>query len=78
MRGARITAITGSQGSGKTTLLMSLVQHIYPTMTLRVQEMAFELHLRKLYPYRNILTFKETETVSGQAGLDLQKRPMEQ
>jgi len=74
MRGARITAITGSQGSGKTTLLMSLVQHIYPTLTLRVQEMAFELHLRKLYPYRNILTFKETETVSGQAGLDLQKK----
>ena len=74
MRGARITAITGSQGSGKTTLLMSLVQHIYPTMTLRVQEMAFELHLRKLYPYRNILTFKETETISGQVGLDLQKK----
>ncbi len=74
MRGARITAITGSQGSGKTTLLMALVQHIYPTLTLRVQEMAFELHLRKLYPYRNILTFKETETVSGQAGLDLQKK----
>lgn len=74
MRGARITAITGSQGSGKTTLLMSLVQHIYPTMTLRVQEMAFELHLRKLYPYRNVLTFKETETISGQAGLDLQKK----
>lgn len=74
MKGERITAITGSQGSGKTTLLMSLIAHIDPTLTLRVQEMAFELHLRKRYPYRNILTFRETDTVSGQAGLDLQKK----
>jgi pilus assembly protein CpaF len=32
------------------------------------------LHLRKIYPNRNILTFRETETVSGQEGLDLQKK----
>jgi len=74
MKGQRITAITGSQGSGKTTLLMALIRHINPTLTLRVQEMSFELHLRKLYPKRNILTFKETESVSGQMGLDLQKK----
>ena len=67
-------AITGSQGSGKTTLLMALIKHIYGTLTLRIQEMAFELHLRKVYPMRNILTFRETEFVSGQAGLDLQKK----
>jgi len=72
--GCRITAITGSQGSGKTTLLMSIIKFINPTFTLRIQEMAFELHLRKLYPYRNILTFRETLTVSGQEGLDLQKK----
>lgn len=74
MKGQRITAITGSQGCGKTTLLMALIRHINPTLTLRVQEMSFELHLRKLYPKRNILTFKETESISGQAGLDLQKK----
>ncbi len=74
MKGARITAVTGAQGSGKTTLLMAMIRHIYPTLTLRVQEMAFELNLRKLYPKRNILTFKETETVTGQEGLDLQKK----
>lgn len=74
VKGARIMAITGAQGTGKTTLLMALVREIYPTLTLRVQEMAFELHLRKVYPYRNILTFKETSTISGQAGLDLQKK----
>lgn len=74
MKGARITAITGSQGSGKTTLLMALIRYIYPTLTLRVQEMAFELNLRKLYPKRNILTFRETDHISGQEGLDLQKK----
>ncbi|WP_055107985.1 P-loop NTPase family protein [Paenibacillus ihumii] len=74
MKGSRITSITGSQGSGKTTLLMALVKHIYPSYTLRVQEMSFELNLRRLYSTRNILTFRETEYISGQAGLDLQKK----
>ncbi|MEW4371686.1 ATPase, T2SS/T4P/T4SS family [Paenibacillus kandeliae] len=74
MKGGRIVAITGAQGSGKTTLLMALVAHINETFTLRIQEMSFELHLRKIYNKRNILTFKETETVSGQAGLDVQKK----
>jgi pilus assembly protein CpaF len=32
------------------------------------------LHLRKLYPKRNIVSFRETDTVSGQEGLDLQKK----
>lgn len=73
-KGAMITAVTGQQGSGKTTLLMAMIRHIYATHTLRIQEMAFELHLRKLYPYRNILTFRETETISGQQGLDIQKK----
>ena len=74
MKGARITAVTGQQGSGKTTLLMALVRHIYGTLTLRVQEMAFELHLRKIYPYRNILSFRETDHIRGQDGLDVQKK----
>ena len=74
VKGCMITAITGQQGSGKTTLLMAMVRHIYSTMTLRVQETAFELHLRKLYPERNILTFCETDSISGQEGLDIQKK----
>lgn len=32
------------------------------------------MNLRQIYPERNILTFKETPTVSGQEGLDLQKK----
>ncbi|UHA76243.1 Flp pilus assembly complex ATPase component TadA [Paenibacillus sp. 481] len=74
MKGARITAITGAQGSGKTTMLMALVQSIYSFHTLRVQEQAFELNLRRIYPDRNILTLRETERITGQAGLDVQKK----
>ena len=73
-KGARITAITGEQGSGKTTLLMGMIENIYETMNIRVQETAFELHLRKIYPTRNILTFRETDTISGQECLDVQKK----
>ena len=69
-----ITAVTGQQGSGKTTMLMAMIEHIYATLTLRIQEMAFELNLRRLYPRRNILSFRETETISGQMGLDIQKK----
>ena len=74
VKGARIVSITGEQGSGKTTLLMGMIENIYETMNIRVQETAFELHLRKIYPTRNILTFRETDTISGQEGLDVQKK----
>lgn len=74
IRGCRVTALTGGQGTGKTTLLMSIVQFINATFTLRIQELAFELHLRKLYPTRNIISFRETQSISGQDGLNLQKK----
>ncbi|MFQ8987882.1 MAG: ATPase, T2SS/T4P/T4SS family, partial [Intestinibacter sp.] len=74
VKGARITSITGEQGCGKTTLLMGLIENIYETMNLRITETAFELHLRKIYPTRNILSMRETETVSGQDCLDVQKK----
>lgn len=74
IKGCQILAITGEQGSGKTTLLMSMVRFIKPTYNLRIQELAFELHLKKLYPKRNIVSFRETSTVSGQEGLDFQKK----
>ena len=55
-------------------MLMGMIENIYETMNIRVQETAFELHLRKIYPTRNILSFRETDTISGQAGLDVQKK----
>lgn len=74
MKGCRITAITGHQGTGKTTLMMAAIKYIWAGFTLRVQEMTFELHLRKIYPFRNILSFRETDHITGQEGLDIQKK----
>lgn len=74
IKGCQNIAVTGEQGSGKTTLLMSMVNFIKPSYNLRIQEMAFELHLRKLYPKRNIVSFRETNFISGQEGLDFQKK----
>ena len=55
-------------------MLMAMIKYIYTSLNIRVQETAFELHLRKVYPDRNILTFRETDTISGQEGLDVQKK----
>jgi len=74
IKGCQVIGITGEQGCGKTTLLKALVEYINPIYTLRIQELIFELNLRKLYPHRNILSFKETATVTGQEALDLQKK----
>ena len=74
VKGARIVAVTGEQGCGKTTMLMAMIENIYETMNLRITETAFELHLRKIYPTRNILSMRETETISGQDCLDVQKK----
>jgi len=74
VKGCQVAAVTGAQGSGKTTLLMSMIRYISPMYTLRIQESAFELHLRDIYKDRNILTFRETEYIDGQTGLDVQKK----
>lgn len=74
VRGGRPTAVTGPQGAGKTTLLMAMAGEMYKTHNLRVHELAFELHLRKLFPDWGVLTVKETDSVSGQDGLDTLKK----
>ncbi len=74
IKGNRTFALTGSQGTGKTTMLMAIIKYINPSFTLRIQEMAFELNLRNIYPKRNILSFRETSEISGQEGLNLQKK----
>lgn len=74
IKGCQITGITGEQGAGKTTLLISMVQFINPTYNLRIQELSYELHLRKIYPKRNIVSFRETASTCGQEGLDFQKK----
>lgn len=74
IKGCQITGITGEQGAGKTTLLISMINFINPTYNLRIQELSYELHLRKVYPNRNIVSFRETASTSGQEGLDFQKK----
>ena len=53
---------------------MAMIENIYETMNLRITETAFELHLRKIYPTRNIVSMRETETIAGQECLDVQKK----
>ena len=72
--GERLVAITGEQGSGKTTLLASMVKFIPDRLNIRVAEMSFELHLRQRFSGRNIVSFKETEGVGIQEGLDFTKK----
>lgn len=74
VKGCRNISVTGAQGTGKTTLLNSMIDHIYHFYPLRILEMAFELHVRKRFPNRNIVTFQETEYISGQDGLDISKK----
>lgn len=74
MKGCQNVAITGMQGCGKTTLLMALVEQIPREYTLRVLELAFELHLRERYQKRNIVTFRETANVDGFDALEVQKK----
>lgn len=74
IKGCQIIAITGEQGSGKTTLLKALVRFIDQTYTIRVQELVFETWLRRLYPNRNILTFRETDMIKAIDGINLQKK----
>lgn len=74
--GCMNTGLTGQQATGKTTCLMSLIYYLPAALSIRLQEMAFELYLRKVYPNRNIMTFVDTPTVSAKAGIALQKKQM--
>lgn len=73
-KGCRNFALTGQQATGKTTCLMALIGYTRLSWSIRVQEMAFELNLRKIYPKRNIVTFRETASTPAQEGIDLQKK----
>ncbi len=74
IRGYTNIAITGMQGTGKTTLLKSIICYFPKFLNIRVQELEFEANLRYKYPDRNIVTLQETDNVTAQEGLDLQKK----
>ncbi|MDY6316389.1 MAG: ATPase, T2SS/T4P/T4SS family [Oribacterium sp.] len=74
IKSSRNIAITGDQGTGKTTMLKSLIRFIREDYSIRIQELTPELNLRYTYPDRNIMSFRETNTITSQMGLDLQKK----
>ena len=74
VKGHRTIAITGAQGCGKTVLLKALIRFIDATLSLRVQEISAELNLNYAYPYRNIISMQETESIGSQEGLNFQKK----
>lgn len=67
-------AITGPQGTGKTTLLASIIKFVPASLSIRVQEMAYELYLRAIYTNRDIATFCETDSIPAQQGIDFMKK----
>lgn len=74
IKGQRTIAITGAQGCGKTVSLKSLVRFIDAALAIRVQEISAELNLNYAYPYRNIISMQETESINSQEGLNFQKK----
>ncbi|MCD8082192.1 MAG: CpaF/VirB11 family protein [Clostridiales bacterium] len=73
VKGQRNIAITGQQNTGKTTLLKSMIRWI-DDLNIRTQELAFELNLSFSFPDKNISSFQETDSISAQEGLNLQKK----
>ena len=73
IKGQRNVAVTGQQGTGKTTMLKSFIRWI-EDLNIRTQELAFEMNLGFSYPDKNILSFQETDSVTAQMGLNLQKK----
>ncbi|WP_103110994.1 ATPase, T2SS/T4P/T4SS family, partial [Brevibacillus reuszeri] len=74
MQGAQTSAFTGKQGSGKTSSMMASMKFMYATLNLRIVELIFELNLRQLYSFRNIMTFRELKDIPIQEALNLTKK----
>lgn len=74
VKGSVHIAITGAMGSGKTSLLKELIRYINPTYNIRTSETMFELNVRDILPNRNIVPFRETDTVSMEELVDSLKK----
>lgn len=74
VRGENDISITGDAGCGKTTLLRLLVAFLKATANIRSLELVFETHLNETYPTRDIISFRQTDTISAQEALDMMKK----
>lgn len=72
--GCMVIVITGNVGTGKTTMLKALVKFIDPTLSIGMEEEVFEAWLNKLYPRRNINSYRKTDFISIEEGFDFQKK----
>lgn len=73
MRAERTLPFTGQQNTGKTSMMKACMVDT-KMVNIRVLEMSFELALRELYPYMNVLTVKPTDYVSASMLQDLLKK----
>lgn len=73
MRGEQTTAFTGQQNTGKTSMMKAAMADV-AMVNIRILEMSFELAIRELYPWKNVITVKPTDYVSSAQLQDLLKK----
>lgn len=73
MRGEQTTAFTGQQNTGKTSMMKAAMADV-AMVNIRILEMSFELAIRELYPWKNVLTVKQTDYVTAEELQDLLKK----
>lgn len=73
MRAERTMPFTGQQNTGKTSMMKATMADI-AMVNIRILEMSFELAIRELYPWKNVITVKPTDYVTSSQIQDLLKK----
>lgn len=73
MRAEQTVPFTGQQNTGKTSMMKAAMADI-AMVNIRILEMSFELAIRELYPWMNVITVKPTDYVSSAQLQDLLKK----
>ena len=73
MRSEQTCAFTGQQNTGKTSMMKAAMADV-AMVNIRILEMSFELAIRELYPWKNVLTAKPTDYVTSSQVQDLFKK----
>lgn len=73
MRSEQTVPFTGQQNTGKTSMMKAAMADI-AMVNIRILEMSFELAIRELYPWMNVITVKPTDYVTSAQLQDLLKK----
>ena len=73
MRAEQTVPFTGQQNTGKTSMMKAAMADI-KMVNIRILEMSFELAIRELYPWKNVITVKPTDYVTSSQMQDLLKK----